>query len=166
MKLGIQTTASLENAFLKTAAVLLLVTGVAKLATPLGGTRVLAVADPILGLSFGKLLPLVGAAEIAVAVACLSSRLGTRLKLGLVAWMAANFLVYRIGLWAVGWHHPCSCMGSLAGALHLSDQTADNAMRIALAYLLTGSCACLMLRVPDNSQPSSAGYADQLLKQS
>jgi hypothetical protein len=34
-------------------------------------------------------------------------------------------------------------MGSLAGALHLSDQAADNIMKGVLAYLLIGSYALL-----------------------
>jgi hypothetical protein len=53
--------------------------------------------------------------------------------------MATNFLVYRIGLWCVGWHHPCGCMGSLAGVLHLSDPAADRIMKGVLAYLVVGS---------------------------
>ena len=125
--------------FLRTAALLLLVTGVAKLLSGFGGARILAMQDPIIGVSFRKLLPLVGLFEMAAAFACFSPRVQPRFKLAVVAWMATNFLVYRIGLWCVGWHHPCGCMGSLAGVLHLSDPAADRIMKGVLAYLLVGS---------------------------
>ena len=58
--------------------------------------------------------------------------------------MSTNFLVYRLGLWFIGWHHPCGCMGSLAGMLHLSDNAADIIMKGVLAYLLIGSYAILL----------------------
>ena len=28
-----------------------------------------------------------------------------------------NFLIYRLGLWSIGWHRPCGCLGSLTGFL-------------------------------------------------
>jgi hypothetical protein len=85
----------------------------------------------------------VGLAEVVIAVICLYPGVNQRLKLGLVAWLATNFLAYRIGLWAVDWHHPCRCMGSLAGALRISDQAADSIMKVMLAYLLVVSYAIL-----------------------
>lgn len=67
-----------------------------------------------------------------------------RLATLLVAWLATNFLVYRLGLWWMGWHKPCGCMGSLTSALHLSEQAADNIMKGVLAYLLLGSYGLLV----------------------
>ena len=93
----------------------------------------------------GALLFATGMAEVLVALACFSRRGDSRIKLGLIAWMATNFLVYRIALWFIGWHHPCACMGSLAGALHLSDRAADNIMKGILAFLLIGSYLLLYL---------------------
>lgn len=133
-----------RNWFVTTAAAVLLATGVAKAWSSFGHAKVMAVPDPLLGVSFGNLMLLVGAAELVVAVLCFCARVDLRLKISLVAWLATNFLVYRIGLWAVGWHHPCGCMGSLAGALHLSDQAADSIMKAILAYLLMGSYAILL----------------------
>lgn len=130
--------------FANTAGALLLATGIAKVWSSFGQAKLLAVPDPILGLSFGKLMLLAGLAELVIGPLCLSRRVGPRLKIGLVAWMATNFLVYRVGLWCVGWHHPCRCMGSLAGVLHLSDQAADRVMKGLLAYLLVGSYATLL----------------------
>jgi hypothetical protein len=158
--------------FVKSSGAILLLTGAAKVLSRFGHAKILAVPDPILNLSFGNLMLTVGAVELAVAGLCFlpsilrppSSALRSQpirapvfrfalplypsvspLPLvGLVAWMATNFLVYRFALWAVGWHHPCACMGSLAGALHLSDQAADKIMKGVLAYLLVGSYAILL----------------------
>lgn len=107
---------------------------------PLCGCQTIAFLEA----RFGKLMLLAGLAELVIGPLCLSRRVGPRLKIGLVAWMATNFLVYRVGLWCVGWHHPCRCMGSLAGVLHLSDQAADRIMKGLLAYLLVGSYATLL----------------------
>ena len=52
--------------------------------------------------------------------------------------------MYQMGLWFISWHHPCGCMGSLAGALHLWDHSADNIMKIKLAYLLVASYGILL----------------------
>ena len=132
-----------RNWFVTTAAAVLLVMGVAKVWSSFGHAKMMAVPDPLLGVSFGNLMLLVGAAELVVAVLCFCAKVDLRLKISLVAWLATNFLVYRIGLWAVGWHHPCGCKGGLAGALHLSDQAADSMMKVILAYLLIGSYAIL-----------------------
>ncbi len=157
--------------FVKSAGAILLLTGAAKVLSRFGHAKILAVPDPILNLSFGNLMLAVGATELAIAGFCflpsilrlpfsalrpqhfsapvfrspltLHPSVSPLLQVGLVAWLAANFLAYRIGLWCVGWHHPCSCMGSLAGALHLSDTAADNIMKGVLAYLLVGSYAIL-----------------------
>jgi hypothetical protein len=81
---------------------------------------------------------MVGLCELLITFFCLFTD-KRRLSLLAVTWISTNFLVYRLGLWFIGWHHPCACMGSLAGVLHLSDQTADNIMKGVLAYLLVGS---------------------------
>ena len=52
-------------------------------------------------------------------------------------------MLLRFGLWWMGWHKPCNCLGNLTDALHLSPQTADNIMKVVLAYLLIGSYGLL-----------------------
>jgi hypothetical protein len=113
-------------------------TALAKALSAIGPARALDTLDPLIGIPFRQLLLLVGLAELLVAFFCLFTD-KRRFSLLAVAWISTNFLVYRIGLWAVGWHHPCACMGSLAGALHLSDQAADNIMKGILAFMLVGS---------------------------
>jgi hypothetical protein len=85
---------------------------------------------------------LVGVVEIVISTVCLFSK-RTWLSAGFLAWLSTSFLAYRIGLVLVGYHRPCSCMGNLTDALHISPQTTDTAIKIILAYLLIGSYASL-----------------------
>ncbi len=105
--------------FILTAGGVLAVTGVAKIWTGLGDSKFLAVVDPIIGVKFGPLMLAVGMAEIAVGLVCCLSKRQT-LALGLVAWLATNFLVYRLGLWWMDWHRPCNCLGNHRRASHLA----------------------------------------------
>jgi hypothetical protein len=128
--------------FILTGGIILAITGLAKVWTGSGNTKILAVVDPILGIKFGQLMLAVGAAEIGIAAICFFSK-RQKLALGLVAWMSTNFVVYRLGLWWMDWKKPCSCLGNLTDALHIAPQTADNIMKVLLAYLLIGSYGLL-----------------------
>ena len=70
--------------------------------------------------------------------------------LGLVAWVATNFVAYRLGLWLVDWHRPCVCLGSVTDALRISPQAADNIIKVVLAYLLIGSYTILFVNWRQN----------------
>jgi hypothetical protein len=128
--------------FLLSAGVILTITGSGKILAAFGTAQALTVADPIDGLKFKYLLPVVGIAELVIAAVCIFPKT-IRLAMVLVAWLSTNFALYRLGLWWIGWHKPCSCMGSLTDALHISPEAADNIMKIVLAYLLIGSYANL-----------------------
>jgi len=132
-----------EAVFTASAGVMLAITGLGKALSAIGPARALDTPDPLIGIPFRQLLLLVGLAELLVAFFCLV-RDERRISLLGVTWLASNFLVYRLGLSFIGWHHPCACMGSLAGMLHLSDRTADNIMKGVLAYLLIGSYGILL----------------------
>jgi Methylamine utilisation protein MauE len=129
--------------FFPGAAIILAITGSAKVWTAFGSVAFLTVADPIVGISFRHLMLAVGVAELAIAALCLFTK-AQRLATMLVAWLATNFLVYRIGLWWMDWHRPCNCLGNLTDALHVSPQLADNIMKAVLAYLLIGSFGLLI----------------------
>lgn len=129
--------------FVPSAAAILALTGLAKAWSAFGKTKLLAAADPITGVSFGHLMLAVGILELAIAGVCLFGK-SQKLALGLIAWLATNFVVYRCGLWWMGWRKPCSCLGNLTDALHLSPQAADNLMKVILTYLLIGSYALLV----------------------
>ena len=129
--------------FILSAGAILAITGIAKVWSGLGGSKFLAVIDPITGIEFGQLMLVVGVVEIVIALVCFFSKRRT-FALGLVAWISTSFVIYRLGLWWMDWHRPCSCLGNLTDALHISPQTADNIMKVLLAYLLIGSYGLLI----------------------
>ena len=132
----------LMSVFLHSTALIMFITAAAKMWSAFGGMKVLSAQDPLTGLSFGYLMLAAGIVELAVTVFCVFSK-SIKLRLLAIAWLATNFVVYRIGLWALGWRKPCNCLGNFTDALHISPQTADMAMKIVLAYLLIGSYASL-----------------------
>lgn len=134
---------SLYRFFVLSSGAVLSITGIAKVWSGMGNSKFLAVIDPIIGIKFGFLMLAVGAAEIVIAAICFFSKRQT-LALASVAWMSTNFVIYRLGLWWMDWHRPCGCLGNLTDALHISPQTADNIMKVLLAYLLVGSYGLLI----------------------
>ena len=128
--------------FILSAGAILAITGIAKVWSGLGGSKFLAVIDPITGIKFGQLMLAVGVVEIVIALVCFFSKRQT-LALGLVGWISTSFVIYRLGLWWMDWHRPCSCLGNLTDAFHLSPQVADSIMKGVLAYLLLSSYALL-----------------------
>jgi len=129
--------------FLPATGAALVVTGLAKVFSATGPSRALDLAGPLLGIPFRHLLLLVGLLELGIAFFCLFT---DRLKLSLVAvaWLSINFLVYRLGLWSIGWHKPCGCLCNLTDLLHISPTVADNLMKGLLAFLLFGSYSLLL----------------------
>jgi len=128
-----------------TAGTVLLITGIAKVVSSFGAGQILNDVDPLIGFRFGSLMFAIGVVELTVAGLCLWGRYHTLAAL-LVAWLATNFIAYRFGLYLVGWHRPCTCLGTMTDAIRVSPQLADNVMKVVLAYLLVGSCAVLLWR--------------------
>jgi hypothetical protein len=136
-------TATVDRGVVLTSGAILAIAGIAKIWTAANGLKFMRAVDPIFGVEFGHLFLSVGLLELVVAGVCL---LGKREKLAtvLVAWLATNFLVYRLGLWWMDWKRPCGCLGNLTDALRISPQTADNISKVLLAYLLVGSYGLLL----------------------
>jgi|SRR5579885_2145768 len=128
--------------FVYSAGVLLLITAAAKIVSSFGNERILLEREPLFGLQFRDLFRVLGVIELFVAFICFRGK-QLQFPTGLVAWLATSFLAYRFGIWRIGWHKPCSCLGNLTDALHIPSQTADTAMEIILAYLLIGSYGTL-----------------------
>jgi hypothetical protein len=133
----------LARRYLDSAGVILFVTGVAKLVSSGGSARALQTIDPFFGLPFGTVFFCGGVLELVVSHYILKWT-DILARAMLVAWISTCFLVYRIGLFWMGWHKPCGCLGTLTEALHLSPAAADTIMKFVLAYLLIGSYACLV----------------------
>lgn len=133
--------------YLVSAGIALIVTGGAKVLTSFGTADLLETHDPIIGITFKALMLFSGVMEIAVALFSLFGK-NQPISVALVALMSFNILVYRLGLWWIGWHRPCHCLGNLSDALHLSAKTADMVMKLILAYLLIGALCSLAILWP------------------
>jgi hypothetical protein len=130
------------NVFLKSAGVILFITGLAKLISGFDSARVLLLPDPILALPIHYLFASLGTTEVIVAIYCFWSKSALR-RTATVAWLSTLFVGYRLELWKIGVKKPCPCLGSITGAIHLSPHTADTIMKVVLAYLVLGSFAAL-----------------------
>jgi len=130
--------------FLRSAGAVLLLTGCAKLWSCLGTASILHQQDPLLGIPFRHLFLLVGTVEVGIGAFCfLKSK--HAVSAALVAWLALSFLIYRCGLWLMGWHQPCGCLGTLTQTIHVSPQLADNFMKALVIYMLLGSVFSFVL---------------------
>jgi len=134
-----------ERRFLTSAAVILALTGGAKLVSAMGTAQALEAPEPITGISFGWAMIGTGVVEIIVALICLVPW-NIAPRLAALAWISSNFLAYRTGLWIIGWRKPCSCLGTLTESIHLNPEAADHLMKIVLAYLFAGSVGLWIAR--------------------
>jgi len=130
------------RAFLYSAAALLLITASAKLVSSFGSAKILLEQEPVFKVQFQMLFRIVGGLELVVALICLCNKRAW-LPAALVSWLATGFVAYRVCLWRIHWEKPCHCLGDLTDALHISPQTADNAMKFILVYLLIGGYTTL-----------------------
>jgi hypothetical protein len=128
--------------FLYSSAAILLFLGIAKLISSVGAAGVLSAEDPLTEFSFKSLFRIVGGVELVVALVCILSK-RIWVSMSLLAWLATSIVAYRFYLFSIAYNKPCSCLGNLTDALHISPQTADTAMKIILAYLLIGSYGSL-----------------------
>ncbi len=124
----------MKKTFVNSAGVIFLITGLCKIISSSGKSKALSEADPIFGVSFAHLMLFSGLIELIVAIICF---IPTKQNLAflLISWMTANFLAYRAGIYFLGWHHPCVCLGTLTDSLNISPQVADLTLKVILAYL-------------------------------
>lgn len=129
--------------FTWSSALLLFITGIAKIVSATGSARLLQYSDSILHMPFREIFWAVGAVEVGVALIMFFSN-SFLLKYLILSWLSTNFLIYHIGLaWSGGWQKTCPCLGNLTEALHISPHIADSALKIIVTYLLVGSYSTL-----------------------
>ena len=121
---------------------LLAFNGFASLPGLLAKSRLLELPDPLLGVPFRYLGLFVAASELLVAALFLFTRRRV-LSLTLGAWLAANMLVYRLGLCGMGWTHPYGWLQGLMNSLNTSPRRADFVSYATIGLLLLGSLAIL-----------------------
>ena len=162
MKVDCQSTVQWKVAgyFIKSSALLLAFTGVAKLISSAGAAKVLDVKDPVLGIQFRYLFLLTGVVETVVALLCLTKR-SIWIRTGLIAWLASIVFVYRIGLLSIGYTAPCNCLGTMTEAIHLAPQAADIGMKMVLLYIMVGSYIILICLWRCRMKPTSCSNQDR-----
>lgn len=127
----------IQNFFLQSVAVALTITGLAKILSILGTAEILERYEPILGFSFRLTFLIVGSLELGIAFFVFFSKRKV-LSIILVGWLATVFTLYRLGLWFIGWQHPCHCLGELTSFLHISESFADMTMKYLIFYIFSG----------------------------
>lgn len=123
--------------FLWSSALLLLVTGVAKLYSLTGTSRFLAATDPVFHLSNREVMLLVGLLELVVAIYLVLGR-DTIRRAAVLLWLGANFLGYR----AAGEFLQaklCPCLGTISSHVPLTQAQLDRILGLMVAYFLAGS---------------------------
>lgn len=129
--------------FILCAGLILLAAALTRFLIAVGNAQIMALPDPMLGISLRYALFIVGAIELAAALICLfGKRVG--FQIALLAWLGTNYLVVWIGL---VWQH-CSpqatCIGSLTDPLHLSRGLTGFILQTLPLGLLLGSYAALV----------------------
>lgn len=139
--------------FLRSAAVILCLTGVTKLWSAAGTARLLSEIDPLIHLTTRQIMVAVGLIELAIALFLLFGR-GVLGKLWLVFWLGSNFLIYRS---AKDLFHlnACPCLGTIARNLPLSRKQTDFLLMVCVLYLLCGSL--FMLLSHSSTRPWTGG---------
>lgn len=146
----------LASRFLYSAGVLLLITGVAKFLSVLGGAKILGFPDPIFDISFRLLFIFAAVIEIVVGVICFC-RFAPTVRISAVAGLATALAVYRFGIFWVGYRKPCSCLGGLTDALHIPPQVSDDIAKTILIYLMLGSYALIAWNYRRKNQSEPGG---------
>jgi DNA-directed RNA polymerase subunit RPC12/RpoP len=110
--------------------------GLAEIIGAFDPAQSLNIADPIFGVSFRHLMLIAGTVQLAVSFVLLFTNWEI-LGFGLTAWLAANFLVFRIGLWNAGWHQAA---GFMVVPLGFSPHVTDAITSLVSVFLLAGAC--------------------------
>ena len=129
--------------FVWSAGALLALTGFAYVIESFDKAQPLSMVDPVFGFSFRSVILFFGLLELGVAGFCLFT---TRrmLSLCLILWIVVQWMVYRIGLWQMGWPHPYALTCIVTKGLSVSPKTADVISGVLAAFLLTGSVGMLL----------------------
>jgi hypothetical protein len=123
------------DVFYHVAAVLLVITGLAKLVSSFGTAGIIDYPDPVFSISFRSLMRGVAVVELLVACVCFYGR-NDYFRAACVSVLATNFLLYRIANIWMGYHNLCRCLGNLTDALHIRPNHAEIIVKIILGYLL------------------------------
>lgn len=144
-----------SEVFFRSASVLLVLTGLAKLLSISESSRILAAETWLFGLTYRELMVIGGVIELATAVLLLKRQLGPARSM-LLLWLACNFLLFRLVSFLTD-SRPCPCLGSFAGQLGLDNRSVEWFLRFLIAYFVAGSSAMLVISKQILESPNPAG---------
>jgi hypothetical protein len=123
-----------QQAFLYSAAFITLLTGCAKIRGAFQHLPVLFAVDPILGVSYRKIMLYIGVVELVIFSIIIFSG-NNHLKLYLVSWLGSCFLTYRV-FYKIGHvREPCPCLGTLTEWMHITRGEANLLLNIVSIWL-------------------------------
>jgi hypothetical protein len=134
------------------AALLLLAASALFLINLTGPVHLVLPRDPVTGISLRYLFWIAGGIAVLVASFCLFSERPGR-SIPWVAWLATNFLIYRIGLYVEGCHSLTGFLACATYAFALPAKDASVLVDVAFGYLLIGSYGVILwhwFRSPTN----------------
>lgn len=140
------------NAFCNSVAIILVITALAKFYSLVAYHSYLLGLDPLLEIRSDVALGITGLVEICVAAFLVSSR-PLLSKLQSILWLSLLFVLYRFGLFSIGYNHPCPCLGGPNSWVLLKFISWDLLMKVVVAYMLVLSIA-FMIFAYDVSEPS------------
>jgi hypothetical protein len=130
--------------FILSAALILLITGLAKIISSFGAAGILNQHDPFFRISFRHLMLLMGFLELTIVYLCFRFPKQQGQQLWSLVWLSICFVTYRLGLSWIGYQEPCHCLGNLADVLGVSNRMADRISQGVIIYLFTGAIAMLL----------------------
>ena len=124
----------LIDTFCKSAAAILIFSGLAKIISEFSGVRLLEIEDPLIALSYREMFWIAGPIETLVGLFLFSS-VSTWIKLVLVCFLSGNFLMYRCGLWLMKAGKTCTCLGTLTDWIPINHSIIEKLMFLTSIYL-------------------------------
>lgn len=124
--------------FLSSVVVILTLTAAAKLIGAAGRAPLLALPDPVFGIS-NKATILSAAGLEMFLVAVVIARWKDPVTYLALMWFGAILLIYRVAHAAVAPGRLCPCLGTLTERIGLSPEAANYALLSVLLYILAGS---------------------------
>jgi hypothetical protein len=138
---------NLTGSFVWSAVVILAVTAVIKLTAATGEGRILAQPDPLVAFFSNRQIMVLAALLEALVVSLILRERDRLRQAALVAWIGTGFLMYRAGLWWVGYEGACSCLGNVTRTIGLSPAMEDLGVKVLLGYLVLGSYSVVIWEV-------------------
>jgi hypothetical protein len=128
--------------FLRIALGVLIATALLKLVSVASEARGLGISDPLFNfLTTRQVLLLAAVFELGTVAAVFVNR-NILTRCGLLLWISAVFVAYRVGLAAVGFEGYCPCLGKLNYGMPISPAVMDGLALGFLVFLVGGSIWC------------------------